>query len=160
MPRSRNTKRMNTFGAGRGCYITNAVRESDAYQCLSPSAKLVLLDFIRVYYHKSRGDSISIRGDGFQFTYLDCIEGMDHKTFVNGRRQVCEHGFFTKDASLKALIPGAADIYIPSSDWMRYKPTDSESARLDTQRRRRRNTLERSHQRKRKFIQGGRDRAE
>ncbi len=156
--KSKKRDSMGTFGTGRGVYITNAVKDSLAYQCLSPVERLVLCDMIRAYNHASSGDRVSIAQAGFRYSYGDCRELLDSKTFITARRAVCAKGFFRQAVELQKIAAGAPSIFVAASAWMKYTPTGEEARRLETRRKRKASTLRRGHERKTAFIQnGGRD---
>ena len=154
MKPNKRHKTQGTFGSGRGVYITNALRTSLAYQALPPTGRLVLIDMIRAYNAASSGDKASIAGIGFRYTYGDCLELVDSKSFFRARRRICEHGFFIEAVDLKALKAGAPSIYLPSIKWTKYIPADDIAEKLEKRRKRKSAALQRSRDRKAAFIQG------
>lgn len=151
-PGKRHNSR-DTFGSGRGAYLTDEMRQSAAYRILSPTEKLVLMDFIRKHYRISSGDKTDIRSAGFAFTIADTLEAVDSKTFYRARTRICAAGFFTRDDSLKQIKPGAVDVFIPSGDWRTFSPDTGTAARMESKAARKAEYIERGKMRKRQFIQ-------
>lgn len=144
-------KTRDTFGHGRGVYLTDEIRQSAAYRVLSPTEKLVLMDFIRKYYRASSGDKTDIRGAGFAYTFQDTLETVDAKTFYRARGRICAVGFFIRDDSLKRLQAGAVDVFIPSEGWRTFTPDTEAARRMESQAARKVDYIERGKERKRQF---------
>lgn len=145
---------LGTFGDGRGVYITNTLRDSAAYQTLSPVARLILIDMIRAYNHASSGDKVSIAASGFRYTFGDCRELADNHSFVDARRRICEHGFFRQAVELQAMKVGAPSVFLPSKEWRNFIPRGADARRLQSRIKRKAATLRRNRERKTAFIQG------
>ena len=146
-------KTRDTFGCGRGVYLTDEMRQSAAYRILSPTEKLVLMDFIRKYYRASSGDKTDIRSAGFAFTYQDTLELIDSKTFYRARARICAAGFFKRDDSLKQLKAGAVDVFIPSDGWRTFTPDKEAARRIESQQARKAAYIKRGKERTRDYIQ-------
>ena len=147
-------QRLNTYGSSkRGVFLNNDVRLSDAYRALSATQRLILIDMIYRYNAKSGGDTANIRDIGFTYCYNDCSEIVDALTFRRARQELVAKGFFTLAHDLKGLKPGGLNVYRPSTDWKRYKLTETETARIAKATRRRKDTLARDKQRRRDHAQ-------
>ena len=147
-------KILGTYGTGAGTFVRNALRDSVAYQSLSHAERCVLLDMLRVYGVASLGDTVSLAGVGFHYTFSDCREPINESTFTTARRRICEHGFFRDEIALKSIAAGACSIFVPSRDWVKFVPTGTVARRLESRRKRKAATLRRGRERKTAFIQG------
>ena len=140
-----------TYGRGGFVAIADVLRQSSAYRVLTPSQKLVLFDWLRLYMRLSAFDKEPVP-DGFSFSYANTIEPIDETTFYHARQRLVDVGFFEQRNDLKRLTPGAPDVFLPSTRWMHYKATDQEAERLDAVEQRKRRSLERGRSRKRRFM--------
>ena len=154
-------QRLNTYGRARhGVFINGELRTSTAYQCLTASQRLILIDMLAKYNQKSMGDTVIIKDTGFTFTFHDCAEPVDILTFRKARAAIVENGFFELGENVKRIMPGAMNVYLPSTKWMHYEPTPSEVDTLAKAAKRKRDTLTRNTQRKNDFIQRKRGRGD
>lgn len=135
------------------------VWNSPAFATLSFSARLVLIDWIRFYFEASSWESQDLTDIGFEYTFAVChVEGLNENTFLLARKEIAAHGFFSAPPELQSGRVCSATIFIPSSEWKRYKLTAEELAeqkrsetvrtkRLERGRRNRRQVLARLCQR-------------
>lgn len=145
-------KAFDTYGAGQGVYLTNELKESDAYRVLTPSGKLVLQEMIRAYYQASNYDKADISHTGFIFTYSQCLEDVDETTFRKARKTLCAKGFFRKAPHLKELRPGAPDRYLPSTEWRAYVPSARECQARQRREQRKKASIARAKRRRADFC--------
>jgi len=139
-----------TYGRGGFVMVYDSLRQSIAYRVLTSTQKIVLFDWLRLYMRLSNFDKEPLP-DGFSYAFSNCTEPVDEGTFYQARQRIADVGFFEQRNDLKRLVPGAPDVFSPSSAWMQYKPTDEEAARLDKADRRKRRSLERGQTRKSLF---------
>ena len=137
-------QRFKTYGRAHHCVlINNELRESDAYKTLTPSARLVLIDWIGRYNAKSKLDTINIKGTGFTYAYADCTEAVNESTYKAARKAIVAKGFFECPPSMQTLKPGSRHIFIPSTKWRSYKPTVVEAKVIATGNKSRKKALQR-----------------
>lgn len=148
-------KVLGFHGTGKGVYLTNEMRESIAYLTLTSTEKLVLVDFVRMFRRASSGDTRDIRDIGFTFTMAHMLELIDHKTFYRAREKICQLGFFKRADSLKQIKACAPDVFIPSTDWKKFKPDPATEQSIRKKKEQQKTYLKRNEERKRKFIQKG-----
>ena len=148
----KKNQQMGTYGRGRFLMLSDELQQSAAYRVLSPIQKLVLLDMLRLYGRLSRFDREPLP-DGFSYTFKNCLEGINETSFYDARKRLVDVGFMVRRDDLKRLTPGAPDVFSASSGWMKYQPSDAESARLASSEQRKQNSLARGQARKRRFIE-------
>jgi len=126
-------QRLHTYGRANHCVlINNELREADAYKALTPSARLVLIDWVARYNSKSKCDTISIKGAGFSYAFSDCLESVNESTFKAARQAILAKGFFECPEGMQTLKPGSRRIYTPSTKWRTYAPTPAEAKAIAT----------------------------
>ena len=116
------------YGDGYGVFVRDELRDSDAYLVLSFSARVVLIDMLRVYIKASQNEKINIRDVGFEYTFAMCRERISINSFGNSRKEVCRVGFFEMDSNLTLF--SYTNRYAPSIRWKSYKATDEEACVL------------------------------
>lgn len=136
-----------TFGNGKGGYLRNAVRDSAAYRTLTHAERCVLADMLRAFGAASSGDTVSIAKTGMRYTYADCREPVDERTFTTARRRICEHGFFREADELKSIAADAPNVYVPCTEWVKFIPRGRDARRLEIHVKRKAATLRRGRER-------------
>ncbi len=147
--RSGKARQIGTFKTGGGgIYLSDGIKDVDAWHVLTPSARLVLHEMLSTYMHASRFDTENISASGFTFPLAYCRELVDGKTFSEARREIVRVGWFDAPAGLQSLSPGAPTVYAPSQRWRRYAPTPKEAETLRRKRASRESRFRRDRKRR------------
>lgn len=135
MARNRNSKgkkpvqkRLGFFLANQEWFVplSDGLLNSDAFQALSPTARDILIYWLRAYRDASSFD-IEPLPDGMTFTYSQCPLPMAEETFNKGRKQIREHGFFDAPREIQPLVPGEPIRFTPSRRWEQFKAPSLET---------------------------------
>lgn len=135
MPKTKFNKWIIKANKDRGFYrpksgerhltIKYAIFQSAAYADLSFSARVVLFDWIRLYFDKSGWESTTaVEEKGIRYSFEVCdVPCINDNTFFRARAEVVAHGFFDKRDDLKSLVPCSPNVFTPSEKWKDFPST-------------------------------------
>lgn len=110
------------FGTGKFVAVSTELRTSLAYQSLSHTSRLVLMDMLFAYGRVSRGDTMRLDA-GFRYSFSMCNEKISRATFYRSIKELKSHGFFEEPLRLQSQVPGGPSVYAPSKDWRKFGET-------------------------------------
>lgn len=117
--------------------LRHDLQRAAAWHCLTPTAKLIGVDFIDYFERTSAFDTdTDIHRRGVIYTYSMANVHISRSSFFSSMSQLKEKGF-VKPHPKKKYQNGAAKIWVPAIKWKKYTPTDDELRSLDKYLRRR-----------------------
>jgi len=99
------------------------VLHSIGYRTLTPAARLICRDMIRVFFINYHRSAETVMQNGFNFTFNHCEESVSYDTWRQSIKNILQHGFFHSVHDKRAGVP---KVYYPSKAWITYKPTKKE----------------------------------
>ena len=119
--------------------------ESDAYACLSHSARALLPEVVMTYGKVSRGDT---EPAVFCFTYDNPKAPIGEQTFRRGMKDLRDKGFLDVKPEDQIERMASAILYRFSNRWKHWKPKGEEAKKLQQFRRNKKKRLEEKRKRK------------
>lgn len=150
---ARKKQRLHFFGQGRNTPVYDELCESPAYRVLTPSERIVLVDFLRTYSRASSWDSEPVP-DGFNFSFAHCKEVVSEKWFYSAIKRILAVGFFDCPPEIQEGKPMAPRRFVPSRRWAKYKPSATEAKQLARFENGKRKRLDRHRKRRTDFRAG------
>lgn len=146
-------KRRYSYGQGAFTLLYDELRSKLAYQDLSPTHRLVLLDMLRVYGRASNGDTVGV-SSGFIYTYSHCQEVVSRNEFYRAIRRILEVGFFDAPPEKQELRAAAPRRFLPSNRWQKYEPAREQASKLRKRKAKKETRLARDRKRRTDFRTG------
>lgn len=135
------------FGSSPFTLVSDELRKSLAYKCLTPTARLVLIDMIGKYHLASQCDKEALGPLGFQYVFLRCSEPVSKNSFYEAVKQIVEHGFFACPPEIQPLSVARPARYLPSTAWRTWSNPDAEK-KLRQREQRKENGIKRDQKRR------------